>query len=113
MDFTAITKQSFSTRIQPVLQVISSNMGGGIFRVAQICNKRYGEAVIIQKATYDGYWRFEEVRRLYSDVKYWNLGLHTFNVKDGCVVCDLKGYRHSRIACVLIKIISVVRMLKH
>lgn len=87
--------------------------GGGIFRVAQICNKRYGEAVIIQKVTYDGYWKFEEVRRLYSDVKYWNLGLHTFNVKDGCIVCDLKGYRHSRIACVLIKIISVIRMLKY
>jgi len=80
--------------------------GGGVFRVAQICNKRYGEGVLIQKAEFDDGWKFQDIIRLYSEVKDWDIGLHTLNIKDGCIVTDIKGYRYPKIANAILSILS-------
>ena len=58
----------------------------GTIRPAQDCNRDYGEAVLFYKGKdvlyrqKPGEWRYE--------------GLHTFNVKDGFFVIDLKIYDH-------------------
>ena len=78
-----------------------SRMAGDVFtcnaklyRPAQVCIKSYGDAVSIQEVIYDRVkFRFNELRRIYSPSKRYNLGFHTFNVYNGHIVVDGLGYR--------------------
>lgn len=76
---------------------------GNIYRPAQVCIKWYGDAVSIQKVTYeDKKWHFEEIRRIYSPHPDLDLGFHTFNEFKGLIVVDALGYRRAFL-CHIIK----------
>lgn len=68
-----------------------------IYRPAQVCIKSYGDAVSLQRVKFvGGKWNFEEVRRIYSPNKDYDLGFHTFNVYKNVIVVDAVGYRKPR-----------------
>ena len=72
---------------------------GKLYRPAQVCIKSYGDAVSIQEVIYDrDKFRFNELRRIYSPSKRYDLGFHTFNVYNGYVVVDGLGYRKPAIS---------------
>lgn len=78
---------------------------GGFYRPAQVCIKSYGDAVSIQKVSYEGeQWHFEEIHRLYSPNHDFDLGFHTFNEYKGFIVVDALGFRRAKL-CHLIKTI--------
>ena len=81
---------------------------GDIYRPAQVCLRWYGDAVSIQKVTYnDGQWHFKEVRRIYSPHPDLDLGFHTFNEYKGCIVVDALGYRRAKLCHFLKNLRSV------
>lgn len=77
---------------------------GDLYRPTQECNIQYGHAVTIQKlisdseqmplemAILEGRLKFEEVRRLYSVNPQLNVGMHTFNIYQDCIVTDSLGF---------------------
>ena len=71
------------------------NIGTNLYRPAQVFEKWYGRGLSIQKVTENnGEWEFEEVRRIYSNVKGYKDGIHTFNCFKNTIVVDLKHFRH-------------------
>lgn len=69
---------------------------GIIYRPAQESNSSYGHGISIQRVSKkNGLWEFDEIRRLTSPCKNLGIGFHTLNSYKGCVVVDVKGYRHS------------------
>ena len=84
---------------------------GALYRPAQDCTKRYGGALILQKAyVKDGKWLFEDVMRLTSPHPRYTTGLHTFNVCKGTVVVDIHGYRkHAWLSSVITRIVDIFR----
>lgn len=75
---------------------------GNIYRPGQVCIKSYGDAVSIQKVSYNNKkWDFKEIRRINSPHPYLDLGFHTFNVFKKIIVVDAIGYRRAKICRVL------------
>lgn len=76
---------------------------GKIYRPAQECNVEYGHSTFIQEVTKDinGKLHFNNIRKLCSNDKEYQRGLHTFNVYKGLIVIDVKGYRYPKIAIFL------------
>lgn len=67
---------------------------GKLYRPAQVCIESYGDAVSLQEAIYDGEgFRFNELRRIISPSKRYDLGFHTFNVFNEHIVVDGLGYK--------------------
>lgn len=68
---------------------------GEVYRPAQVCQKHYGEALILQKVVYEG-GKFGFIDQAYyrSPNKRWNYGFHTLNMYKGAIVVDCQGYRH-------------------
>lgn len=80
---------------------------GKIYRPAQVCIKSYGDAVSIQEVTHDkNAWSFNEIRRIYSPNPDLDLGFHTFNVYDNCIVVDAIGYRKAKLCHILRFLVS-------
>jgi len=75
--------------------------GNKYFRIAQICNRLYGEGVCVQEMNEnpDGLPTFKEIKRLYPQKPYD--GMHTLNYLDGWAVTDLRCYNYPRIHAVL------------
>jgi hypothetical protein len=75
---------------------------GKWIRPAQICNKAYGEGIVLQEIVFKSGFEnnnnlagnercsFNELRRLYPMDKRYNLGIHTFNFHKNIVVVDGK-----------------------
>ena len=78
---------------------------GETYRPAQFSDKHYGEGVSIQKMTNDG--DFQEVVRLHSNVKGWEIGLHTFNVKDNYIVVDVCRFVHPKIGALIYNLVHL------
>ncbi len=76
---------------------------GKIYRPAQECNVEYGHSTYIQEVTkvINGKLQFKNIRKLCSNDKEFQRGLHTFNIYKGLTVIDIKGYRYSKIAKLL------------
>ena len=70
---------------------------GEVYRPAQVCVDRYGEALEIQKVVCDGNenYCFIPFKTLYSNHASLNIGLHTLNLYKGVVVVDVQGWNHS------------------
>lgn len=67
---------------------------GKLYRPAQVCIESYGDAVSLQEVIYDGEgFRFNELRRIISPSKRYDLGFHTFNVFNEHIVVDGLGYK--------------------
>lgn len=67
---------------------------GKLYRPAQVCIKSYGDAVSLQEIIYEnGKFNFNEIRRIYSPSKKYDIGFHTFNVYKNHIVVDGLGYR--------------------
>lgn len=69
---------------------------GEIYRPSQVCNRRYGEALLIEKIKIDdnGELRFEFVKQLESKHKRMRIGMHTLNVYGDIAVVDVHGYSY-------------------
>ncbi len=85
----------------PMKENIARNSGvvfqykGHWFRPAQICNKSYGEGVIIQEIKdRNGNLELIDQYRFMPTSNLYNLGLHTFNVYENFVIVDGRGYRN-------------------
>ena len=77
-----------------------------VYRPAQVCIKSYGDAVSIQRVSFDnGEWTFKEIRRIYSPNKNYQLGFHTFNLYKDTIVVDALGYKYNNL-------LSFLRFLK-
>lgn len=76
---------------------------GKIYRPAQECKVEYGHSTYLQEVTKDinGKLQFKNIRKLCSNDKEFQRGLHTFNIYKGLTVIDVKGYRYPRIAIIL------------
>lgn len=79
---------------------------GKIYRPAQECNVEYGHSTYIQEVTKDinGKLQFKNIRKLCSNNKKFQRGLHTFNTYKGLTVIDVKGYRYPKLALCLKRI---------
>lgn len=79
---------------------------GKIYRPAQECNVEYGHSTYIQEVTKDinGKLQFKNIRKLCSNDKKFQRGLHTFNIYKGLTVIDVKGYRYPKLALCLKRI---------
>ena len=83
---------------------------GKIYRPAQECNVEYGHSTYLQEVTKDisGELHFKNIRKLCSNDKEFQRGLHTLNIYKGLTVIDVKGYRYPKIA----KVLRFIRNLK-
>ena len=90
------------------------NVGGKLYRPAQICNKSYGEGMLIKEITQLNTMTFQEkeVCRLIPDLRFdYNYGMHTLNFyKEYGVVDGLRynlniGNLINKILCLLNKFI--------
>jgi hypothetical protein len=71
-------------------------VGEQLFRPAQCSNNRYGECLVFQKIdmTNTGQLSFNEIKRVHSPSRRFNLSFHTFNIfEKNIVVVDASGYR--------------------
>ena len=68
-----------------------------VYRPAQVCVKRYGEAVEIQRVIWDNNDNFCFVpdKTLYSNHASLDVGMHTLNSYQGVVVIDVRGWNHA------------------
>lgn len=82
---------------------------GEVYRPAQDCNKRYGEAVILQKVMKTLEFNFVDVRRIESNNSHFDLGCHTFNHYKGYTVIDAQGYKFPFIANTLMFIRNILK----
>ena len=69
---------------------------GQLYRPAQICNRHYGEGVLLQPLNYDPHtgWSVGSGVRLHATDPRFSQGLHTFNTYENTVVVDCLSYRH-------------------
>lgn len=70
---------------------------GKVYRPAQVCVERYGEAVEIQEVIFDSNqnYCFLPYKTLYSCHPSLDTGLHTLNCFKGFVVIDVHGWNHT------------------
>lgn len=72
------------------------NVDGVVYRPAQESNSNYGHGLSIQKVErVDNQWHIKEVRRMISPFGKMQIGFHTLTSYKGCLVVDVKGYRHT------------------
>lgn len=83
---------------------------GEIYRPAQVCVHRYGEALEIQKVVWDedDNFCFIPCKTLYSSHKSLDVGMHTLNSYKDVVVIDVRGWNH---ALVVKSMIAMKKML--
>ena len=84
-----------------------------IYRPAQDCNGGYGKAVIIQKVDRgeDGLFVFDNVARITSSHKKFNVGCHTLNSYNGLSVIDVRGYRRRLLSVIIVSIKNMLKRL--
>lgn len=70
---------------------------GRVYRPAQVCINRYGEAVEIQEVVWDDddNFCFIPYKTLYSSHSSLDTGMHTLNSYGGEVVVDVHGWNHA------------------
>lgn len=68
-----------------------------VYRPAQVCENRYGEAVEIQRVIWDNNNNFCFIphKTLYSNHVSLDVGMHTLNSYKGVVVIDVRGWDHA------------------
>lgn len=99
----AFDKDALKSADMPISEIgfdlqISRNAGamfevdGQLYRPAQDCVKCYGNGIILQHVNYKG-GRFtcDNINSFYSRNSLYDLGYHTFNMKDGLIVIDGHG----------------------
>lgn len=94
----------------------NSRMAGSLFRVgndvfypAQVCNKHYGEAVVIKKIIQTGdSFSFVPIKTFHSSHPTLKEGFHTFNVYNGMVIVDAHGYNYPTIGKYLHKLVKSI-----
>ncbi len=70
-------------------------IGNRLIRPAQDCNDAYGHGIIFQEVFFqEGEFSFQELIRYYPTSWRYNLGMHTFNIKENIAVVDGRGYRN-------------------
>lgn len=70
-------------------------IGECFIRPAQDCNGAYGRGIVFQEVFFrDGIFSFQELKRYYPASWRYNLGMHTFNVKDNIAIVDGRGYKN-------------------
>ena len=92
--------------------LLFSSFNKVMIRPAQCCNKRYGECLVLQRVVQKGQHTlaFEEIKRVYSPSKRYNLSFHTFNVfQNRLITVDAAGYRYRLIGHILESIRNLFR----
>ena len=84
---------------------------GKVYRPAQVCEQRYGEAVEIQQVLWDGHedFRFVPHKTLYSNHPQLNTGLHTLNSCKGVAVIDVHGWNKPKVVKTILAIKKVMQ----
>lgn len=84
---------------------------GMLIRPAQICNKNYGEGMVLQEIKrMDSKFFFRELKRIYSPSKRYSLAFHTFNVfENKYIIVDAQGYRHKILGPIVEKFASIIK----
>ena len=103
-NFDAETERFVMSYEKPFGKATARNAGdffeyeGQVYRPAQVCIDRYGEAVEIQKVVWDGNdnFCFVPYKTLYSSHASLKTGMHTLNCFKGVVVIDVRGWKHPR-----------------
>lgn len=81
--------------------------GDILIRPAQECNHVYGHSLSFQQVAFlDGKFGFKEIYRFNSPHPVYDVGTHTYNQYMEMAVVDVKGYRHRKIAKILIVLFS-------
>ena len=66
-----------------------------VIRPTQDCNNSYGNGIVFQELVMkDKKFIFKNIKRIYSNVYRYKLGLHTFNYKKNLAVVDVLGYKY-------------------
>lgn len=89
--------------VKPFSKYTARNAGdffeydGEVYRPAQVCENRYGEAVEIQRVIWDknDNFCFIPYKTLYSNHVSLDVGMHTLNSYKGIVVIDVRGWNHA------------------
>ena len=70
---------------------------GEVYRPAQVCVSRYGEAIEIQKVVWDedDNFCFIPHKTLYSNHASLDIGMHTLNCYKGMAVIDVRGWNNA------------------
>ena len=103
-NFDAETERFVMSYEKPFGKATARNAGdffeyeGQVYRPAQVCIDRYGEAVEIQRVVWDGNdnFCFVPYKTLYSSHASLKIGMHTLNCFKGVVVIDVRGWKHPR-----------------
>lgn len=68
-----------------------------VYRPAQVCVNRYGEAIEIQRVIWDDNdnYCFVPYKTLYSNHVSLDVGMHTLNSFKGVAVVDVRGWNHA------------------
>lgn len=68
-----------------------------VYRPAQVCVNRYGEAIEIQRVIWDDNdnYCFVPYKTLYSNHASLDVGMHTLNSFKGVAVVDVRGWNHA------------------
>lgn len=113
-----------ASRFKPYLTIPSdrrnSRMAGQLFKYngkiycpCQDCSKTYGGSVVVKEVeSNNGNFVFREVKRVSSNVRNKNVGLHTLNEYKGVVVVDLKSYNHPFFGKINMFVYRLYKMLK-
>lgn len=102
-DFNAATSLFELSYVKPFGKATARNAGdffefkGKVYRPAQVCKERYGEAVEIQEVVWDSdeNFCFIPVKTLYSSHISLDTGMHTLNSFKGMVVVDVHGWNNA------------------
>uniref|UniRef100_UPI0040566755 glucosamine inositolphosphorylceramide transferase family protein n=1 Tax=Alistipes sp. TaxID=1872444 RepID=UPI0040566755 len=88
------------------------NWAGDLFRPAQDCTNGYGKGVILQNISADFSISSTPHISLYPNSFLYNLGLHTFNLKNNLIVVDGRGYRYPIVGRILTFFIKWLKYFK-
>lgn len=102
-NFDRKTKRFVLSHEKPFGKATARNAGdffefeGEVYRPAQVCVNRYGEAVEIQKVVWDedDNFCFIPCKTLYSNHASLDVGMHTLNCYKGVVVIDVRGWNNA------------------
>ena len=102
-DFEAEKQRFVLSHEKPFGKATARNAGdffefeSEIYRPAQVCVHRYGEAIEIQKVVWDNdnNFCFIPYKTLYSNHASLDVGMHTLNSYKGVVVIDVYGWNNA------------------
>ena len=102
-NFDVKTERFVLSHEKPFVKATARNAGdffeyeGRIYRPAQVCVNRYGEAVEIQSVAWDAddNFCFVPYKTLYSSHATLDTGMHTLNCFKGVAVVDVHGWNHA------------------